>query len=98
MVKTKSLDVINDKSLPCSDMTGLECYGSCLKYGSSYEDLGSEATDGTEAPGSVVSCGAVFKKSTFLCPNADNDHSGERMKQKYKTVILSDAYCLMIKR
>lgn len=65
---------MNDKSPPCSHMTGLECYGSCLKYGSSYEGLGSEVTDGTAAPGNVFSSGAVSEKSTFLCPNADSDH------------------------
>lgn len=65
---------MNDKSPPCSDMTGLECYGSSLKYGTNYEGLGSEVTDGTAAPGNVFSAEAVFEKSTFLCPNVDNYH------------------------
>lgn len=70
----KSLDVMNDKSPPVSVMKGLECCGSSLKYGSSYEGVGSEVTDGTAAPGNVFSAGAVFEKSTFLCPNTDNYH------------------------
>lgn len=63
-----------DKSPPCSDMTGPECYWSSLKYGSSYEGLGSEVTDGTAALGNVFSTEAVFQTSTFLYPNTDNYH------------------------